>query len=122
MNIGHYAKAITYIALATAAVLVTALTDNHVTAEELINILIATAGAVIVYLVPNLAEGPGRYLKAVMTFGIAGGIALASFLTGGVTISEWIQVVIAAFAGIGVAIVPNEPAVVYGEVTADVVE
>jgi hypothetical protein len=115
MNIGHYAKAITYIALATAAVLVTALTDNQVTIEELINILIALAGAVIVYLVPNLEDGPGQYLKTIMTFGIAAGIAIASFLSGGVTLSEWVQVAIAAFAGIGVYVVPNEPPVAFAE-------
>jgi hypothetical protein len=110
MNISHYAKAIVYIALAVVGVLVTALTDDVVTTSELVNVAIIGVGAVATYLVPNLPEGPGGFLKAVVAFVAAALVALQSFLTDGITTAEWLQIAVAAFAGIGVYIVPNEPA------------
>lgn len=107
----QYAKSVLYIALAAAAFLVTALSDNRVTVEELINLAIITIGAVGVYWAPNVAGTSRAYLKGVVAFGVAGLVALLSFLSGGVTPAEWLQVGIAALAGIGVVIVPNEPAV-----------
>jgi len=104
----QYTKALIYIALAAVGFLVTALSDDVLTLEEVLNLVVIVLGAVAVYLVPNLQAGPGAYLKAFVAFLTAGIVALLSFLTGGVTLSEWLQVLIAAFAGIGVFIVPNE--------------
>ena len=109
MNISHYAKAVIYIALAAVGFLVSALTDNELTVNELINLSIIVLGAIGVYLVPNLDAGAGRYAKGGVAFLTAGLVAVLSFLNGGVTIAEWLQVLVAAFAGIGVVIVPNEP-------------
>jgi hypothetical protein len=111
MNIGHYAKSIVYIALAAVTFLVTALTDNALSTEEIINLVIIVLGAIGVYAVPNFPEGVAKVAKTVIAFLTAGTVALASFLTGGVTISEWMQIIIAAFTAIGVYIIPNEPAV-----------
>lgn len=105
-----YAKAIVYIALAAVGFLITALSDNIVTTDELLNLVVIVLGAVVVYLVPNLDTGIGAALKAVAAFATAAIVALLSFLTDGVTIAEWLQVLLAAFAGIGVYIVPNAPA------------
>lgn len=110
MNITQYAKAIMYIALAAVGFLITAVVDNQLTVSEVINLVIIVAGAVGVYLVPNLDAGIARYAKGGVAFLTAGLVALLSFLSGGVTLSEWLQVLVAAFAGIGVTIVPNEPA------------
>lgn len=104
-----YAKAILYIALAAVTFLVTALSDNRIDVSELINLGIILVGAVGVYLVPNMAGDWRNYLKAGAAFLGAGLVALLSFLTDGVTLAEWLQVGIAALAGIGVTIVPNEP-------------
>ena len=109
MNIAHYAKSIMYIGLAVVGVLVTSLTDDVVTQSELINVGIVGVGAVATYLVPNLDAGPAAYLKGAVAFLVAGGVALQSFLTDGVSTAEWLQIAVAAFAGIGVVIVPNEP-------------
>lgn len=117
MNISHYAKAIVYIALAVVGVLVTALTDDVVTMPELVNIAIIGVGAVATYLVPNLPEGPGGFLKAAVAFVAAALVALQSFLTDGITTAEWLQIAVAAFAGIGVYIIPNEPVQTRGPVT-----
>jgi hypothetical protein len=111
MNIGHYAKSIVYIALAAVTFLVTALTDNALSTEEIINLVIIVLGAIGVYAVPNFPEGVAKVAKTGIAFLTAGTVALASFLTGGVTISEWMQIIIAAFTAIGVYIIPNEPAV-----------
>jgi peptidoglycan/LPS O-acetylase OafA/YrhL len=105
--ISLYAKAILYVALAAVTVLVTALTDNHVSVEELLNLAIVLLGAIVTYLVPNLDEGVRRYAKGIVACLTAALVALASFLTGGVTLSEWMQVVVAALAAVGVVIVPN---------------
>lgn len=103
-----YAKAITYIALAAVAFLITALSDDTLGLDEILNLVIVVLGAIAVYLVPNLPAGAGQYAKTIVAFLTAGLVALLAFLTGGVSITEWLQVILAAFAGIGVYIVPNE--------------
>jgi len=111
MNIGHYAKSITYIALAAVTFLVTALTDNTLSSEELLNLGVVVVGAVAVYLVPNLPEKAARFGKTIATFVTAALVATLSFLTDGISTTEWLQIGIAALAAIGVYIVPNEPPV-----------
>lgn len=110
MNISHYAKSLLYIALAVVGVLVTALSDDILTQDELVNVGIIGVGAITVYLVPNLPEGIGRYAKVIVTFVVAALVAVQSFLTFGITATEWLQIAVAAFAGIGVYVIPNEPA------------
>lgn len=104
-----YAKSLLYVLLAIAGVLVTALTDNVVTTPELVNVGIIGVGAVGIYVVPNAPEGAARFMKTAVAFVVAALVALASFLTDGITTSEWLQIAVAAFAGIGVYIIPNEP-------------
>lgn len=104
-----YAKSLLYVLLAIAGVLVTALTDNVVTTPELVNVGIIGVGAVGVYVVPNAPEGAARFLKTAVAFVAAALVALASFLSDGITPAEWLHIAVAAFAGIGVYIIPNEP-------------
>lgn len=103
-----YAKSLLYVLLAVAGVLVTAMADDIVTTAEIVNVGIIGLGAVGVYLVPNLPTGVAKYGKTAVAFLTAALVALTSFLTDGITTSEWLQIAIAAFAGIGVYIVPNE--------------
>lgn len=103
-----YAKSLLYVLLAIAGVLVTALTDNVVTTAELVNVGIIGVGAVGIYVVPNAPEGAARFMKTGVAFVAAALVALASFLSDGITTSEWLQIAVAAFAGIGVYIIPNE--------------
>lgn len=103
-----YAKSLLYVLLAVAGVLVTALTDNIVTTPELVNVGIIGVGAVGIYVVPNAPEGAARFMKTAVAFVAAALVALSSFLSDGITPSEWLQIAIAAFAGIGVYIIPNE--------------
>lgn len=106
--ITQYAKAIIYIALSAVTFLVTAFADSILSGEEIINLAIIVVGAIGVYLFPNLPGGAREYAKTIAAFATAGLVAAVSFLTGGVTIVEWMQILLAAFAGIGVYIVPNE--------------
>ena len=103
-----YAKALIYIALTAVGFLATALADSALSTEEVLNLAILVLGAVGVYAVPNLPSGWMGYGKTIIAALTAALVALVSFLTGGVTAAEWMQVVVAGFAGVGVFITPNE--------------
>jgi len=107
-SITAYLKALVYVGLALVGFAVTALADNVITGEESLNFVIIGLGALVVYVVPNMPAGIAAYSKTIAAFIIAGVVMLISLLSGGVTLSEWLQVIIAAFAGIG-TLVPNLP-------------
>ena len=109
MNISHYGKSITYIALAAVTFLVTALSDNVLSGEEILNLVVVVLGAIGVYAVPNIPESFAKYAKTGVAFLTAGVIAALSFYTDGIVATEWLQIVLAAFAAVGVYIVPNGP-------------
>lgn len=111
-TITTYAKSLVYVGLALIGFAVTALADNVITGEESLNFVIIGLGALVVYVVPNMPVGIAAYSKTIAAFIIAGVVMLISLLSGGVTLSEWLQVVIAAFAGIG-TLVPNRTPAAY---------
>jgi len=118
--IAVYAKSLVYVALALIGFAITAVADNVITTEELLNGLVVVLGAFVVYLIPNLPAGVAKYSKAIVAFGTAGVVALLSFLSGGVTLAEWLQVIVAAAAGVGVIVVPNaKPAFIPGVTLRD---
>lgn len=102
-----YAKSLVYVVLAVIGFAITAVADNLITTEELLNGLVVVLGALVVYVIPNMPAGVAKYSKAIVAFGTAAVVALLSFLSGGVTLSEWLQVIVAAFAGVGVLVIPN---------------
>lgn len=102
-----YAKSIVYIALTAVMFLVTALSDDALSVEELLNLAVAVVGAIVVYLVPNFPSTVGRYAKTIATAVTAGILLAISFLTDGISLVEWMQIGIAALAAVGVYIVPN---------------
>jgi hypothetical protein len=95
-----YAKAlIQFIAAVLAAGLPALASPTGVGWSEWINFGVLLAGAVQVYNATNL---PGyAYAKAVAAGVSACLVLLVSFLTDGVSISEWIQVGIAFLVGLG---------------------
>lgn len=109
MNLSHYGKSITYIALAAVTFLVTALSDNALSGEEILNLVVVVLGAIGVYLVPNFPEGAARFAKTGIAFLTAAVVAALSFWSGGIETTEWLQIIIVAFTAIGVYIVPNGP-------------
>jgi hypothetical protein len=113
MNIGIYAKSIVMIISAGIGILVAALSDNLVSATEYTNIGIAIVTAVGVYLVPNLSAGAAKFAKSIVAFGGAALTALVVVLgnTVGfldVSSSDWLAVLLAGLAAIGLYIVPNQ--------------
>lgn len=106
-SLAVYAKALVYVALAIVSVAITALSDDVISTEEILNAVVIALGALVVYVVPNMPEGVARYSKGIAAFATAGVVALISFLSGGVTVSEWLQVAVAAAAGVGVVLTPN---------------
>lgn len=107
VNFGVYGKSITYIALTALSFLVTAFADNNLSTEELINLGVVVIGAIVVYALPNLPNSVAAYAKSGAAFATAGLVALLSFLSDGVSPTEWMQIILAAFAAVGVYIVPN---------------
>ena len=107
----RYAKAIVAILTAAAAVLVTALSDNHVTLVEVLGIFVAVVTAIGVYLVPNLSSGVGRYAKAAVAIvgtGLQAAVPLAT--EGAITNSGWLLILLAVLGAVSVGIVPNRQA------------
>lgn len=102
-----YAKVALYIAAAAVAAIVAALTDDVVSSTDLVLVGLAVLGAVGVYLVPNLPEGARRYAKGGVAVLVAAGDALVVLVVDGVTLSEWLLVVLAGLAAVGVVVVPN---------------
>lgn len=104
------AKAIAYLALTVAGILVTA-PGGHITAPIVLASAIALLGAIPVYF------AIGTVWKTVVAFGLAllQGlvVALGTTFTGGniahLPWTIWLGLVIQAAAAIGVAVVPNKP-------------
>lgn len=105
-TVGEVAKAVIYIALAALGILITALADNHLSAVELIQTAIVVAGVVPVYLIA------GTIPKTISAFVVAALQSVLLLVADGtgfaeVSIASWLGVIVAAFAAIGVAVVPN---------------
>lgn len=102
------AKTIVQILAAGVSAAIVALTgDNAFSAVELINIAIALVGAVGVYYVPNAPSGP--VAKAVVATLMAVLTLAVELIAGGMTLSEWLQLAIAAVGALGVYGVTNRP-------------
>lgn len=89
--------------------------DGVVTPLEYTNIFIAIAGAVLVYILPNLPAGPAKYTKTIVAFATAAAQAVAVIVANsadwsGVTGNDWLSVILAGLAAIGLYIIPNTPA------------
>ena len=102
---GEVAKALIYIALTALAILQTSLSGG-VTLVEIIQIAVAVVGLIPVYLLA------GTLVKTLTAAGLAAAQALVLILVNVASIADvplgsWIGVIIAAFAAIGIAVVPN---------------
>jgi hypothetical protein len=105
----QYGKFIAQVLAAALAALVAALADDRVDAAEWINVVIALGAAVSVLGAGNLPEGVWAYAKTIVSASMAGLTLLVSFLSDGgtITTSEWIQVLLAAAAAVGVYFAPG---------------
>jgi hypothetical protein len=94
-------KAWVQLAVAIAAAIYAALTDDMVTNQEWVVIGGTGVGALGVYIVPNLAFGIGRYAKGFVSFLTAGLAVLYVVIPGGLTNAEMLEVILAGAAAIG---------------------
>jgi hypothetical protein len=104
----RYMKFAAQIAASVLAAVVAALAgDNMVSNAEWINIAILALGAISVLGAGNLPSGVWKYTKLYVSAATAGLVVLASFLTDGVTTTEWLQVGIAVLGALGVIAAPG---------------
>jgi hypothetical protein len=101
-----YTKGIIAALTAALVALGAAYTGNdHIDATEWVNVAIAAIGAFQVWWAANVAGAP--YVKAGIAAASAGLIALQSYIVGGVTISDWVQIGIAVVGALGVVAFKN---------------
>lgn len=102
-----YRKAVGAVAVTVAAYVVSLATDG-ITAQE--GVLIAGVGvsAVSVAIVPNLDAGIAKVAKTIIAFLLAGLTVAAAVIVGGLTGAEWVEILVAAFAAVGVTAIPND--------------
>lgn len=81
-------------------------TTGGFTVPVVLNIIIAALNAASVAIAPNV---PGsKYTKAVIAAVMACATVVISAYTGGITLAEWQQIVVAGFIALGIREVPNE--------------
>ena len=99
----QYLPVIALVVASLLSALQAASSDNVITGTELVNLIVATLGAIVLYVVPRLPGRVGYVLKTIVVFLIAALQALVSVMSDGVTLNEWTMIGLTALAAIGVA-------------------
>lgn len=105
-----YAKSLAAVVATVASTVVAAFTgDNYIGNVEWINIAIAGTAALAVFTAPNV---PGaRITKFVLAFLMAVLTLAVTLIGDGITISEWLQLLVAGLGAVGVYAVRNDPVI-----------
>lgn len=99
------AKAVVQLVMTVLAAIVPALTAGPLDAAGWINVVVLGAGVFMVY---NAANVPGwNYAKLIASAVSAVAVVLTSALSDGISTAEYIQMVLAAAAALGVGAIPN---------------
>jgi len=112
MAVSKYSKAIVLILSAALSIYISASSDGVVSPLDYVNIGIAILTAITAYLVPNLEGGVLKYAKFLVAFAGAAATALTTIVANvqdwsGVTSADWLSVLLAGLAAVGLFIVPN---------------
>lgn len=99
-----YGKALTALAIALLTALAAALTDNHVTAPEGVQIAIAVTTAGGVWLVPVIPQYP--WAKTGVAVLLAMLNLAVTVITDGITFAEFVNLALAGLGVLGVAAAP----------------
>lgn len=104
----NYAKSIAMIVATVLSAIVAALVgDNAIDAHEWVNIAITAVGAAAVFTAPNV---PGAmYVKQILAVLSAVLVLLNNVIDGGIDLSEWLQLALAALGALGVVAAPYTP-------------
>lgn len=94
-------KAWGQLAVAILAAVYAALTDGGIDTQEWIVVVGTAVGSFVVWVVPNLDAGVGKYAKLLASFATAGLSVLYVVIPGGLTQAEVIEVVLAGLAALG---------------------
>ena len=104
----NYSKALAAVLASGLSAAIVALTgDNAFSNVELINVAIAVVSAGAVFAAPNVPHA--RISKAIMAVLMAVLTLLVNLIADGVTVSEWLQLAVAALSAVGVYAVRNTP-------------
>jgi DhnA family fructose-bisphosphate aldolase class Ia len=95
------AKAWGMVLVAVLTYVYAALTNGGVHKQEVAVIVSTAIGAFVVYVVPNLSAGVGRWAKTIAAAATSGLATLEVVIAGGLTTAELIEVVLAAAAAVG---------------------
>lgn len=105
----NYAKALAAVLASGLSAAIVALTgDQAFSNVELINVAIAVVGAAAVFAGPNVPHS--RFTKAILAVLTAVLTLAVNLIADGVTVSEWLQLAVAALSAVGVYAVRNAPA------------
>lgn len=105
----NYAKALAAVVTTVLSAVVAALTgDNYIGAVEWINVATLAVGACAVFAAPNVPHA--RTTKAVLAVLTAVLVLSTNLIADGITVSEWLQLGVAALGALGVYAVPNRGA------------
>lgn len=103
----NYAKAILAVVATLISGAVVALTgDGIISNVEWINIAIAGAGACAVFAAPNVPHA--MFTKTILAALTAALTLLVSFISDGVSTSEWLQIAVAILGALTIYAVPNK--------------
>lgn len=103
----NYAKLGAAVVATILSAIIAALTGDAVISDiEWINIGIAGVGALAVFSAPNVPGAP--VVKTILAVLSAVLVLLVNLIADGVTISEWMQLGVAALGALGVYAVPNQ--------------
>lgn len=106
-----YAKALVAVLMTIASAIVAGLSgDGVISPTEWINVAIAATTAAAVFTAPNVPGAP--VTKAALASIMAVLTLAVNLIAGGVTVSEWLQLVVAGAGAMSVYLVPNKPVVV----------
>ena len=101
-----YAKMFAQIGATILAAVIAALTgDQTIGSDEWINIAVLAVGAAMVFAAPNVPGAP--ITKAVLSVLAAVLGAATAAITGGITVTEWLMLAMAALGALGVYAIPN---------------
>lgn len=111
----QYAKALAAVVATVLSGVIAALTgDQTISPGEWINVAIMAAGALAVFTAPNVPGAP--ITKAVLAVVTAVLTLAVNLIAGGIDMTEWLQLGMAALGALGIYAVPNSAPQPLGDV------
>lgn len=107
MSVKDYLKFIAQVAATVLGGIVTATVSGPITSAGWINIIISTLGAIGVLGAGELPAGVWSYTKVAVAGLTAAAMTLSTFIAGGVTLAEILQICAAFLGAIVVGVAPG---------------